>query len=165
MKNLLIETSRLTLKSFCKDDITHYKKLLKDPDVMKFSINGPYTDDNEIQKLIDQSIETQKIYGIGLISIFLKETYIWIGFCGLFKEDDGWDFGFRFLKEFWRHGYASEAVGACCSYFKKNLSNEKIYCYIEPENIASIRMAEKCKMQYLDKTLFHGLGVFKYQVN
>ena len=165
MKNLLIETSRLTLKSFCKDDITHYKKLLKDPDVMKFSINGPYTDDNEILKLIDKSFKTQKIYGIGLISVFLKETKDWIGFCGLFKEKDGWDFGFRFLKEFWGHGYATEAVEACCKYFKKNLSSEKIYCFIEAENTASIRIAKKCKMQYLGKDLFHGLGVFKYQVN
>jgi RimJ/RimL family protein N-acetyltransferase len=161
---LFIETERLILKPFDEKDITYLKTLLKDPDEMKFSIDGPYTDDNEIQKLIDKSFETQKKYGIGLISVFLKKTNTWIGFCGLFKEKVGWDFGYRFLKNYWGLGYAQEAVKACCFYFKKYFSNEKIYCYIESENIASIKIAEKCSMHFLGKDIFHGLKVFKYQL-
>lgn len=163
-KNINIETERLILKPFCENDISSLTTLLKDPDVMKFSIKGPYSDEDEIKKLIDQTFENQKKYGIGMLSVFLKEANVWIGFCGLFKEKDSWDFGYRFLKNYWGQGYASEAVEACSNYFKKNIPNETIYCYIEPENIASLKIAKKCDMKYLGKDVFHGLNVVKYQI-
>jgi GNAT superfamily N-acetyltransferase len=43
--NLFIETERLVLKPLNENDINYLKIILKDPDVMKFSINGPYIDE------------------------------------------------------------------------------------------------------------------------
>ena len=164
MKKNFIKTQRLVLRPFCEEDLIYLKELLKDIDVMKFSINGPY-DEKKTKGFIDSSIENQKEYGFGAMAVFLKNTDEWIGFCAIFREKEKiQDFGFRFFKEYWGKGYATEAVSECCSYLKKNFPDEKIYCYIDPENKSSIRVAEKSNMTCLGKGHLPWIKCFKYQI-
>jgi RimJ/RimL family protein N-acetyltransferase len=73
MKKISIKTPRLILRPFCEKDLLYLKKLLKDTDIMKFSVNGPYNN-QKIQKFIDSSIEDQRKYGFGSVAVILKDT-------------------------------------------------------------------------------------------
>ena len=116
----------------------------------------------EVDEIINRVLEDQKKYGIGLISVLLNDK--WIGFCCVFKYKDQWDFGYRFYKGFWGNGYATEAVIALRKYLQENMLVENVFSFIQPENIASIRVAEKSGMKYIGKDVFRGLDVVKYEV-
>ena len=147
MKTNIIETKRLVLRDFIEKDIIYLKKILKDKDVMKFSIKGP-CNDLEIESLFKTFIEDQKKYGFGAMAISLKDADKWIGFCGVFRGKIN-DFGYRLFKEYWNKGYATEAISACKNYLKKKFPDQSFYCYIDEENKASIKIAEKTKMKCL----------------
>ena len=126
MKNIILETKRLILRPFCKKDLSYFKKLLKDPDVMRFSINGPYKDDLKIEKFLNTILENQKKYGFGSMAILLKKTKKYIGFFGVFKKYEKIrDFGYRLFKKFCEKGYATEAVKVCIDYLKKTFRMKK----------------------------------------
>lgn len=165
MKNFL-ETPRLILRPFKKEDLKFLKKLWKDPEVMHFSLKGPLSDE-EIKKLFKKTLENQKKYGFGACSVICKKTKEWLGFCGLWREFEGkkvLDFGYRFFKKFWGQGYATEAVIACVDYLREKYPNEKIYSYISPKNLASVRVAEKSGMKFIKENIYKDLKVLKYRI-
>ena len=147
----MIETQRLILKPFEKQDEKKLRLLLEDPDVMRFSTHGVYAKDEEI--------EVQNI-----CSVFLKDSLRWIGFCGIFQDGKNWEMGYRFLKENWGKGFATEAVSAYIRHLRET-PDITIFCYIDPENKASLRIAEKCALPFLEETLFKGHPALKFLVS
>ena len=52
------------------------------------------------------------------------------------------------MKKAWGNGYATEAAYACMKYGFEKLHLQRIVGRAMPENTASIRVLEKCEMQY-----------------
>ena len=71
-----------------------------------------------------------------------------IGFCGIkyLPEVDLPEVGYRYLKEHWGQGIGTEAALACVDFARADLKIEKLIALILPENIASIKVAEKLGM-------------------
>ena len=91
------------------------------------------------------------------------ETGKVIGFCGIkyLPEIDLPEVGYRFLKEFWGKGIATEAAKACVEFAKNDLKVDKLVALIIPENIGSIKVAEKLGMT--KGPLIHIYDVDAYQ--
>jgi len=53
-------------------------------------------------------------------------------------------------------GYATEAVRAAIGWGDKHFGSSPTVCLIHPENLASMRVAEKCGYQALQQTLYRG---------
>jgi len=53
-------------------------------------------------------------------------------------------------------GYASEAVAAAIAWKQKHFADRREVCIISPENIASIRVAEKSGFTPWQPTTYHG---------
>lgn len=66
------------------------------------------------------------------------------------------DIRFRFKQSAWGYGYATEAAFACLQYGFKSLEIQRITARAMPENIASIRVLEKCGMRYGGKDFVDG---------
>ncbi|WP_394327592.1 GNAT family N-acetyltransferase [Paenibacillus macquariensis] len=141
----IIETERLYLRQYEDDDFTSLYAIFSDPETMSY-YPAPFS----IQKTRDWIKRNQERYvtdGFGLWAICLKGTNEVIGDCGLVKQiiDNcvEVEIGYHILKRLWGKGFASEAANACKTYGFHQIGLKKMVSIIDPDNLASIRVAEK----------------------
>lgn len=143
-----LETERLKLRLFTYDDLPIMFTLNTDPDVIKYA-DTPAKDMAEAkQRLEEGPLADYEKYGYGRFAVELKETGKVIGFCGIkyLPEIDLPEVGFRYLKEYWGKGIGTEAARVCVDFAREDLRIKKLVALIIPENIGSIRVAEKLGM-------------------
>jgi len=143
-----LETERLRLRLFTLDDLPAMYELSTDPDVIKYA-DTPVKDMAEARQRLEQGpLADYQKYGYGRFAVELKETGEVIGFCGIkyLPEIDLPEVGYRYLKEYWGRGIGTEAAKACVRFARDDLKVNKLVALIIPENIASIRVAEKLGM-------------------
>jgi [ribosomal protein S5]-alanine N-acetyltransferase len=159
---MLIETPRLLIRYFKIEDVDLLFEVFSDPDVMRFSIKGPLTK-FETQQFINRCIEAYPNLGYSQYAVVLKESNMLIGHCGFFDQTiDNHvevELGYRYAKLYWGKGLATEAACACRDYGFSQRLFKRIISIIEPDNIASIRVAEKAGLTFEKKSLFHGTSV------
>jgi len=141
----IIETERLYLRQYEDDDFTSLYAIFSDPETMSY-YPAPFS----IQKTRDWIKRNQERYvtdGFGLWAICLKGTNEVIGDCGLVKQiiDNRVEveIGYHIHKKLWGNGFASEAANACKTYGFHQLGLKKMVSIIDPDNLASIRVADK----------------------
>jgi ribosomal-protein-alanine N-acetyltransferase len=87
---------------------------------------------------------------LGLWATIHKETGKFIGRCGLLPwEIDGRlevEIAYLLDKSFWHQGLATEAAQGILKYGFEKLYLSRLICLIDPENIASQRVAERIGM-------------------
>jgi len=66
------------------------------------------------------------------------------------------EIGWVFASQFHGKGYASEAVRAAVAWGDAQFGRSRTACIIHPENLASIRVAEKCGYRKLALTTYKG---------
>ncbi|MES2885156.1 MAG: GNAT family N-acetyltransferase [Pseudomonadota bacterium] len=85
-------------------------------------------------------------HGFGLDRVSLASTGEPLGICGLLQREylDAPDIGYAFLQAHAGRGFASEAAQAVVDHARQNLSLRKLYALTSPDNLASMRVLEKC---------------------
>ena len=146
-----METERITLKKFNKNDFDLLFQVDKDPEVMKYLTLGKPSTFEEIKKetmpRILQSYTKGENYGI--FSAYLKKTNEYIG-SFQFEPDkyieNAIEVGWRLKKEHWGNGYATE-VGLSLVEKAKEL-NKKVVARAMIDNQASVRVMEKIGLKF-----------------
>jgi len=89
-----------------------------------------------------------------------------MGWCGLkyLSEQNEVDVGYRFMKKFWGFGYATEAALACIEYGFARLDLHRIVGRALPANLGSIKVLEKCGMEFGHQEVMQGYLHKTYQV-
>ena len=168
MNKYLIETERLYLHQFTLDDVQALLPILGDADVMQFSIDGPLTAEQIEHLLTTRYIKCYEEHGFGRMAVIDKSTNKLIGFCGIsYQEIDGeqmLEIGYRFAKQYWGKGYATEAGLAVKEYARDVLKLPQFLAIIEPANTQSIRVAQKIGMSLWKPSMFHGKVVHLYRI-
>jgi len=144
-----LETQRLRLRHFTYDDLQIMFELNSDPEVIKYADTPVKNLEETKQRLEQGQLSDYKKYGYGRFAVELKETGKVIGFCGIkyLPEIDLPELGFRYLTEYWGRGIGTEAAQVCVEFARDDLKIKKLIALIIPENIASIRLAEKLGMK------------------
>jgi len=158
-----LETVRLRLRLFTPDDVQIMFELSTDPDVIKYA-DTPAKDLHEAKQRLEQGpLSDYEKYGYGRFAVELKETGKVIGFCGIkyLPEIDLPEVGYRYLPAYWGRGIGTEAARACVEFAREDLKIKKLIALIMPENIASIKLAEKLGMSR--GPLIHVFDVDAYQ--
>ena len=87
---------------------------------------------------------------MGLWATIHKETGKFIGRCGLLpwtiEGQREVEVAYTFTREFWGQGLATEAAQGILKYGFEKLNLRRLICLIDPDNIASQRVAEKMGM-------------------
>jgi RimJ/RimL family protein N-acetyltransferase len=164
--DVVIETDRLLFRRFTEDDAPLLYDLNLDPEVIRYT-HDPLTDVEHARKILKEVILPQHIlYDHGRWAVHLRSGSEFIGWCGLknLTETNEVDLGYRFKKNFWGNGYATEAARACIKYGFATLNLGRIVGRALPANLASIRVLEKCGMEYLHEEMMHGYLHKTYQV-
>lgn len=163
---IVIETERLYLKEFSLSDAESMYALNLDPEVLKYTGDEPFNSIEEARDFIENYKQYQ-LYGFGRWSVFIKERNEYIGWCGLkYTEDKNeYDIGFRFLKEHWNKGFATETAAACLNFGFENLQIDRIVGRAMSVNFASIKVLEKIGMQFNREFDFDGEPGVIYEID
>ena len=146
---MIIETNRLILREYKKDDFNDLYEIMSDPETM---YHYPETFDiDKTKHWIEWNIENYKQDGFGLWALILKETGGFIGDCGVTIQNiDGLlvpEIGYHTNKKYWRRGYAKEAALAVRDWIFQNSCYNVIYSYMKYTNIGSYSTAEAIGMK------------------
>ena len=157
MKTIL-ETERLLLREMGDDDFGALKKVISDPENMKYYAK-PY-DDQGVQRWIDWCKGSYEKYGFGLWAVVDKKTGEMIGDCGISMQfiDDEWkpEVGYHLRLDYHRKGLGKEMTQAVRDYFFAHYDFDEVYSYMDQDNLPSYKTAEANGMTYLHLYETHG---------
>lgn len=155
VQSVILETPRLILRRHVTGDADALETVLGDPVAMEF-YPAPL-DRQGVEEWITRNVERYQRDGFGKWAIVLKNTGEVVGSCGcVLQEVEGRneiEVGYNVRRDLWGNGYATEAARACTEYALRELGAIRVISMIRPENLRSIRVAEKNGM-ICEKVIF-----------
>lgn len=150
MTMIILETKHLLLRHLVMDDLKELFTLYSDPEIRKYFPEGILTLEETKEELEWHMNGHPRHRELGLWATVHKETGKFIGRCGLlpWEIDDKLEIEIAYLldKSFWHQGLATEAAQGILHYGFEKLNRTRLICLIDPENIASQRVAERIGM-------------------
>ncbi len=156
-----LESERLQLRPHRAGDLDDSFALWSDPRVVQFISGRPSTPQQAWSRLMHYAGHWA-LLRFGYWALVEKASGAFVGEAGLadfHREIDasmrnvpeaGWVLAPRFAGK----GYATEAVRAVLAWSDAHLDAARTVCMIDPQNLASIRVAEKCGYREFDRTTF-----------
>ncbi len=145
---LILETSRLLLRELEASDLPVVTDLLTDPGVMRYWPR-PYTPE-ECAAWIERHRARYAADGCGYWLAVERETGEPVGQAGILMTDvEGTceaALGYILARRFWGRGYATEASEGCLRFAFERLGSGRVVALVRPENLPSIRVAERLGM-------------------
>lgn len=129
------------------DDLDRIYELYASEKITRY-IEGLYENREEELEFTRSYIENMyQFYGYGIWVVCLKENDEIIGRAGISNRIvDGineLELGYVIGEAYQGMGYAFEACVAICTFAKEQLCAEHMICFMEKENIPSVRLAER----------------------
>jgi [ribosomal protein S5]-alanine N-acetyltransferase len=162
----IVTTERLYLREFNLNDAQLLVGLNSDPQVTRYTGDGP-VNLSEAKQILDDVILPQYINKMGRWAVHLKSDNEFIGWCGIkyIQSLDEYDLGYRFFKKHWGKGYATESALAVMQYGKNVLKLKEIVGRASVDNHNSIKVLEKAGLTFKEEGFEHGEKIVKYSLN
>ena len=159
----VIETNRLILRGHRLDDFSDCVAMWSDPIVTRFIGGKPFSEEETWARLLRYAGHWSMM-DFGYWAIEEKDTHSFVGELGFadFKRDiepsiKGMpELGWALISRVHGKGYATEVVRAVVAWGEQHFGSARTVCIIRPENVASIRVAEKCGYRELQRTAYKG---------
>jgi len=150
----MLQTERVRFELLNSEYITDLEKLFcKNILVMKSTFKGRVFTKKEFENLLEKDFLKKEEDQFGfrcVVSIFDNKV---IGVSGLHKlnylEKEYHEFGFILNENYWGKGLATEIGSFWLEYAKNEIGLTELIATVSPTNIASKRVLEKLKMEYL----------------
>jgi RimJ/RimL family protein N-acetyltransferase len=157
----VLETERLLLRRHHLDDFPHSAAMWADPNVTRFIREKPFTREESWARFL-RYIGHWKILGFGYWVVLDKATNQFsgeVGFANFRRNiepslEDTPEIGWALTPPVQGKGYATEAVRAVVAWGENHFGSARTACIIAPENLASIRVAQKCGYRELQHTTY-----------
>jgi len=163
----ICETQRLLIRQFSIDDVPALSNILSDDEVMKYSIRG-VCDEAATGEFIKWCLQCYDSYDLGPWALIDKNSDLLIGFCGISPQsvagNEEPNLGYRLAVDFWNKGLACEATKSVLKYVFTQTTHQSVVVIIEPEHIASLRVAKKIGFTDYSNHEFHGRAVQLYRL-
>ena len=143
---VVAKTRRLILRETKMEDFSSLYRISLQPGMRYGLEEKPGEAEEERQKLSAYIKTAYRLYGFGLWTVLLEGRVI--GRCGItpFRLEDGsfaLELGYMLDEKEQHHGYGTEMCQAVIRYAKNRLETEELWCRIHPDNLSSIRLAER----------------------
>ena len=161
VKEMRIETDRLIIRSYVKEDLMDCFNLMQDRELFKY-IDMDVMNFEEYKGLFNWLISS---YELGFdedfkysFNIILKESGKHIGWCGIgvssfdIKQKEIY---YLIAREHWGKGYAKEAAAVLLDYGFNVIGLNEIIAICKPDNIASKKVIENTGLKF--KYIIEGL--------
>ena len=150
--DMKLETERLILRNFIKEDLTDFYEYAKDKNVGPRAGWKSYTNIKDAKKYIDKIIfkplqlaivlkKENKVIGCVELMECRREKY------SIKENDNKKEIGAVLSSNYWNKGYMTEAIAAIIKYGFEVLNLEEIYACNASLNIGSARIQEKNNMK------------------
>jgi ribosomal-protein-alanine N-acetyltransferase len=159
-----LTTERLVLRPPTLDDLPVWHAIYLDAEEVWYGAPRSSLDENR-EKLTRQIAHFEQ-HGFGMCAVDLAASGETIGAAGLQHLEGGpeVEVGYRFLKERWGRGYATESARASIDFGFDEVGLERIVAVALETNIASRRVLEKCGLREVGLTHVYGLEHVKYEI-
>jgi len=146
-----LESERLILSEFSKNDAPFFFELVNDPAWIQYIGDRNINTILDAEKYLEEKIiPSYQEFGFGFYIVRLKKEKTPIGMCGLIKRD--WmkyvDIGYAFLPGFRGKGYALEAGKATMKYAKETLQISKLAAITDVNNSKSSNLLERLGLEF-----------------
>jgi RimJ/RimL family protein N-acetyltransferase len=158
-----LETDRLKLRGHRLNDFPACAAMWADPVVTRHIGANPLSQEESWTKFL-RYIGHWDLLGFGYWVVEEKETGDFVGEIGFadYKRDlqlpieVAPECGWVLVPQSHGKGYATEAVRSALAWGDRHFGSSQTTCLIRPENLASIRVAEKCGYRELQRTTYKG---------
>lgn len=167
--NSIIETERLLIRKLNFNDIDILLEFYRKKDNLQYipNSNFEWTKDKLEKKYCEANTNYDKGYGIYVVE--KKEDNAIIGEAGLFNSFGDLkhlELGYILDIEFWKKGYGFEICSSLIAYGFNVLKLKNITSRMMTENIASIKLSEKCGMKLTEVgQSANGYNFCRYEIN
>jgi RimJ/RimL family protein N-acetyltransferase len=159
---LQVTTERLALRPPTLEDLPAWHAIYVDAEEVWYGAPRSSLEENRVK--LERQIAHREQHGFGMCTVELTgET---IGAAGLQHLEGGPEIevGYRFLKEHWGRGYATESARASVAYGFDEVGLERIVAVALETNVASRRVLEKCGLEEIGVMHVYGLEHVKYEI-
>lgn len=158
-----LETARLRLRAHGPDDFAACRAIWSDPEVVRHIGGKPSTGEEAWRRLLTYA-GLWSLLGFGYWAIEECASGQYIGDIGYaeFQRDVApslhrmLECGWALARAAHGNGYASEALAAIETWRRTHFPESRAVCIIAPENVASVRVAEKAGLHRWRETAYHG---------
>ncbi|MDQ0110486.1 RimJ/RimL family protein N-acetyltransferase [Chitinophaga terrae (ex Kim and Jung 2007)] len=149
--NLSIQSSRLLIRDFSKNDWEALHHLYMMPETVKYNPSGYPESESATKKLVHKWSEQQELASRDEYTgaVIDKATGGFVGVISLdlgdakYRKAEVW---YKLLPEYWGKGYATEAVTSVLAFGFGELKLHRIECGCSVHNLGSYRVMEKVGM-------------------
>ena len=157
-----LETERLILRQWRKDDFRPYHAIVSDPEVMRHFAGTIGAE--ECWRRLSASVGSWSLLGFGGWAVVRKADDKLVGMLSLFN---GWrdlepefgedpEMGWIFSTEVHGQGIAGEACRAALDWADKASAPPAIWAIIAPTNEPSFKLAARLGFERVSDTIYHG---------
>lgn len=144
-------TPRLLLRRLVSEDAAAIQPLADNWEVAKQTANLPFPYGGaEAVNFVSHAIAAHRSGREMVLSILRREDNQLIGLAGLVTDVAPMEVGYWLGQPFWGQGYASEALAEVQKYVQTILGRRRLHAVAFGENVASIRVLEKCGFYFLE---------------
>jgi RimJ/RimL family protein N-acetyltransferase len=165
----VVETERLRLRGPRLEDFDSSAELWADPAVTRFIFGKPSARDDSWMRFL-KNVGHWQLLGFGYWAVEEKSSGRMVGEIGFseLKRDikpslEGIpEAGWVLASSVHGKGFASEAVSAALAWGDRKFQGPTV-CTINPENTASIRVAQKCGYREVVRTTYKGAPIIQFR--
>jgi RimJ/RimL family protein N-acetyltransferase len=167
MNEVRLETERLLLRWFREDDFEQLCKINSDPEVMRFLGDGKPMSDIETWRQMAAFMGHWYFRGHGVWAVEEKNSGKLVGRIGLINPAGwpGFELGWTLARGHWEKGYATEGARRALEYAFIEMNRDHVISLIAPENVASIKVAQRLNEKIEGKTEVFGNEVLIYGID
>jgi ribosomal-protein-alanine N-acetyltransferase len=143
-----LTTKRLTLRPPTTDDIPGLHACYADPETMRFWDAPAAATSAETGQRLAWSLTAHSGFHAAWAVIDADARFV--GMVNYHRRETNnrkLELGWMIARPFWQRGYATEAVRALIGHCISALEAHRIEAHIEPDNVASVRLAERLGFQ------------------
>jgi RimJ/RimL family protein N-acetyltransferase len=145
-----LETERLRLRRYRKDDLENALRLMSDPRVMRYY--PELLDRDKTARMIDNALRSYEKFGYSVLVVERTSDGAFLGHVGLLHWDDvdgreDVEVAYMLVPDAWGYGYATEAARACRDWAFEHLRTDRVVSFIAVENEPSMRVAQRNGMK------------------
>ena len=165
----VIETERLIMRPHRLDDFESVAAMWAEPEVVRHISGRPSTPELSWARLLRYAGHWA-LLGYGYWAVQERDTGAFVGEVGyadyhreIEPSLDGIpELGWFVASSAHGKGVTTEATRAAVAWGEAHFTVPRIACIIAPENLASIRVAEKCGFRLLQETQYQGQPTLMY---
>lgn len=154
----MIETPRLRLIKVSRSSRERFRQINFSADMMKFITGRPLSFTEAVDRY---SFSLEHLF-FGAYFVENPGTNQIIGLAVIKEKGNEVEIGYLVIDSQRGNGYATEICKGLIVYCKEKLPKHAISAYLDPGNLASKRVLEKCEMKNAGKELRDGMDSLKY---